>query len=143
MPFTETMDIDLREIEESNETKDRIEIFQVINDALRSPASSPNAKATSIVNGLKHLQDSKGTLIEKDNFRWEVWCMIVDLARHFPPGHPWQQVHLGVVSDLRNRAGHSDDAGLAKWGDLSNFTMYLIDHWVGTFYNISFRPGSV
>lgn len=132
----EIMDIvDLREIEESNETTNQIAIFRIIKDNLTSSASSTDAKVDLISSSLIRLCSSESTPAAKDAFRMEFWFMVVDIARYLPPNHPWQQILVGVVSNLRNYGGQNGDIDLAKWWDLSKFTMYLFDHWSGMYCN--------
>ncbi|KAJ4419211.1 hypothetical protein N0V82_005118 [Gnomoniopsis sp. IMI 355080] len=126
------MDAELRRIEESKDDNDkRSAIFAVFNESLRNSAPNSAAKAASIVDGVLRVRASiEDTALEKEDFNWQFWQLLVEFAEAAPPDHLWQQVLLEVVDDLRSRARQNGDVDLIK-GSLDDLTTIIIDTWAG------------
>lgn len=84
-------------------------IFQMLKATLQYP-TSPSMKGFKLANDIVFFSTSNekvgppGGGSNKEIF-WDIWRVIIDIARCIPEGHPWQDALLGALNRLRQREG--------------------------------------
>lgn len=110
--MTENIDLDPSKRSDLNEGE--ADVLRIINEALTSQVDPATASANLASSLREHISQSESPLIASDRL-WDSWVMILDVVRELPIDHPWHEILIGAVEDLRREGGP-----IAGTGDVSN-----------------------
>ena len=96
------MEIDLQSIKAAELSAPEQEIFNDFRESLIS-ASDEDAKRVNLVNRIDQLCPQTSSEEQVETVLWNLWLVMLDIARLVPADHPWQHVLVGALSDLRLR----------------------------------------
>lgn len=155
--MTENVDIyalDLYALKQSDLTQSEADVLRILNDSLANQPDPATASA-KLVRSLREHGSKSESLEIIENFLWDLWTTLMDLVRVLPIDHPWHEILIVAVDDLRRQGGAiaaSDVSSIFTistkkrldiilidiylqpselWGDLPQLSMYIYDKWAG------------
>lgn len=96
-----TDDINLQSVEQHNVTASQKNIFALMTTCLPGPEEQ-SSKSVKLADEIRRLGASSEDV---SLFLWDLWMIVVDIAFLTPADHPWQDVLVGAVENLRQTGG--------------------------------------
>jgi hypothetical protein len=111
-----TQNIDLDVSKRPDLTQSEADVLSILNEALASQADPASASA-DLARSLREYISSQGSesLEIAADVLWDLWAILLDVVRIVPVDHPWLEVLIAAVDDLRQQGGP-----VAGSGDVSN-----------------------
>ncbi|KAJ5939726.1 hypothetical protein N7466_002860 [Penicillium verhagenii] len=124
-----TENIDLYALKQSELTKSEADVLRILNEGLTIQASPATASADLTESLREHVSKSE-SLDDAEEFLWDFWTTLMGVIRVTPLDHPWVEILVEAVDDLRRTGGVIVDGDtLMLWEDLPQFSMYVYDKW--------------
>jgi hypothetical protein len=146
------MEIDIRSINAADLSAPEKEIFSILRESLTS-TSDQDTKITDTANRLDQLYPPTGSDEEIETVLWNLWLVMLEIVRLVPADHPWQDILVGALNNLRQRDRPSSNPSIVRpsldgdvklslaliypqgvlevWKDLPILLMAIRDRWFG------------
>lgn len=95
------MDVDLQFVEADLEDHER-PMYNVLRATLEFPAD-PEAKASKLADDIRFMSGWKNESSHADCVLWQLWRLILNIAKCIPVGHPWQHSLIQALDILQRR----------------------------------------
>ncbi|KAI2778797.1 hypothetical protein F4815DRAFT_476678 [Daldinia loculata] len=113
---------------ETNLTPCERSMLNVLKATLQYPVDSP-LKATKLCSDIQFFCNSQQENTASGGHLWEIWSVVIEMVQYISPDHPWQDVLVQCLGNLRRQEGHVPKHGAYMWKDLPDLAMRLRENW--------------
>ncbi|KAF3062431.1 hypothetical protein GL218_03833 [Daldinia childiae] len=106
-----------------------VRVLELLESALKlSPPTSPESKAAHFVHNLMKFSSIEESGLEPEDFVWQFWDYLINIASQVPPCSPEQDVLVETVI-LLEVIGEGDKPKNQLWKDLGDFDIAVRETW--------------
>lgn len=95
------MDVNLQFVESDLADYER-PMYKVLKATLEYPAD-PEAKALKLADDIRFVTGWKDDVDDASCVLWQLWSLVLNIAKCIPPDHPWQQSLILALDTLQRR----------------------------------------
>jgi hypothetical protein len=108
------MEINLRSLDALILSAPEREIFSILEQTLTADASDQNSKIADLADRLDQLFPPTDSEENIETNLWNLWLVMLDIVRLVPADHPWQDVLVGALNNLRQRDGAGNPPSIVR-----------------------------